>query len=57
MVSNRSFTEYVAKRFDNDFWAVAEQYLNDNKDILNIELYRIYRVGEAEISDVKVEHI
>jgi len=57
MATNSSFTEYVAKRFDNDFWAVAEQYLNDNKNTLGIELYRIHRVGEVEISDVKVEHV
>jgi len=57
MANNRSFTEYVAKRFDNNFWAVAEQYLNDNQDSLCSELRRIHRAGEMEISDVKVEHI
>lgn len=57
MAVNRSFTNYVAKRFDNNFWAVAEQYLNDNKDSLCSELHKIHRAGEMEISDVKVEHI
>lgn len=27
MAAHRSFTEYVKKRFDNNFWAAAESYL------------------------------
>lgn len=54
---DRSFAEYVKKRFDNDFWAAAESYLEDNLDSLGIELRRIHRAGETEISDVKVEHV
>lgn len=57
MAANRSFTNYVAKRFDNNFWAVAKQYMNDNKDSLCSELRRIHCAGEMEISDVKVEHV
>jgi len=57
MAADRSFTNYVAKRFDNNFWAVAEQYLNDNKDSLCSGIRRIHRAGEMEISDVKVEHV
>lgn len=25
--AHRSFTEYVKKKFDNNFWAAAESYL------------------------------
>ena len=57
MAADHSFTSYVAKRFDNIFWAVAEQYLNDNADSLCSDLHRIHRAGEMEISDVKVEHV
>lgn len=57
MAADHTFTKYVANRFDNEFWAVAEKYLNDNKDSLCCELKRIHRAGEMEISDVKVEHI
>ena len=42
MAANRSFTNYIEKRFDNNFWVVAEQYLNDNKDSLCSKLRRIY---------------
>ena len=57
MAAHRSFTEYVKKRFDNNLWAAAESYLDTNLDSLGIELKRIHRAGETEISDVKVEHV
>lgn len=57
MCVNRSFTDYVAKRFDNNFWGIAEKYIAENKDTLGIELYKIHREGEREITDVVVEHV
>ena len=57
MAAQRSFTEYVKKRFDNNFWAAAENYLEENLDSFGIELKRIHRAGETDISDVKVEHV
>lgn len=57
MAVQRSFTEYIKKRFDSNFWAAAESYLEENLDSLDIELRRIHRTGETEISDVKVEHV
>lgn len=57
MAAHRSFAEYVKKKFDNNFWATAESYLEANLDSLGIELKRIHRAGETEISDVKVEHV
>lgn len=55
--TQRSFTEYVKKRFDDNFWAAAESYLEENLDSLGIELKRIHRAGEMEISDFKIEHV
>ena len=57
MVAHRSFAEYVKKRFDNNFWVAAESYLEVNLNSLGIELRRIHRAEETEISDVKVEHV
>lgn len=57
MADIHSFTEYVAKTFDNQFWEVAEEFLRENMDDLDIELYKIHRVGETEIQDVNVEHV
>ena len=36
MAVHRSFTEYVKKRFDNDFWATAENCQESNLDSLDI---------------------
>lgn len=57
MGDSRSFTEYVSKTFDNHFWIVAEEYLRENFDALDVELYKIHKAGELEISDVHVEHV
>lgn len=47
MADSHSFTEYVAKTFDNQFWAAAEEYLHENMDDLDIELYKIHKAGET----------
>lgn len=57
MTVNRSFTDYIKRRFDNNFWAVAEEFLRDNADYVEGISYKLHRVGEIEISDVKVEHV
>lgn len=43
MADSHSFTEYVAQTFDNQFWA-AEEFLREDLDDLDIELYKIHRV-------------
>ena len=30
MAASRSFTEYVRKKYDNEFWAAARQFIEDN---------------------------
>lgn len=59
MAAKRSFTEYVKKRYDNDFWAAAESYLETNLDSLGIELIektkRIIRKCNDEDFDPPVE--
>lgn len=57
MGQNRSFTDYIKKRFNNSFWAVAEEYLNNNTSIIEKITYKLHKVGEFEISDVTVEHV
>lgn len=57
MAGCRSFKEYVAKAFDNQFWKVAEEYLRESFDVLDMELYKIHKAGELEIADVQVEHV
>ncbi|GEM_PF-5135568 len=32
MAINRSFSDYIKRRFDNNFWTIAEEVLRDNAD-------------------------
>ena len=57
MAGNRSFTEYIKNTFDNQFWAVAEEYLRENFDPLDMTLYKVHKAGEPEVTDVQVEHV
>jgi len=57
MVVVHSFKDYVAKKFGDKLWEVAERYLNDNKDSICDELCKIHCAGEMEISDIHVEHV
>ena len=57
MAQNRSFKDYVAKRFDNKFGEIAERYLQDEFDASSLTFYRLHRPGQPEIDEVKVEHV
>lgn len=57
MATVHSFKEYVAKTFDDQFWQMAEIYIRDHFEELDIELRRIHKAGELEIADVAVEHV
>src|SRR6056297_2213548 len=57
MAGNRSFTGYIKNTFDNQFWVVAEEYLRENFDPLDMTLYKVHKAGEPEVTDVQVEHV
>lgn len=57
MAASRSFTEYVRKKYDNEFWAAAGQFIEDNQDYIESLANRVHSVGETEISDVHVEYV
>jgi len=60
MASVYSFKEYVARNFNDQFWQVAEQFIcdhEDNLDSLGVDLRRVHRAGELEITEVDVEHV
>ena len=57
MAVSRSFTDYVRKKYDNEFWAAAEQFIEDNQDYIKKLATRVHSVGETEIADVHVEHV
>lgn len=57
MAVSRSFTDYVRKKYDNEFWTAAEQFIEDNQDYIKKLATRVHSVGETEIADVHVEHV
>ncbi len=57
MAGSRSFTEYIKNTFYNQFFAVAEEYLRENFDPLDMTLYKVHKAGEPEVTDVQVEHV
>ena len=57
MAGNCSFKEYIKDAFENQFWELAEEYLRENFNPLDIKLYKVHRAGEPEVTDVQVEHV
>lgn len=57
MSADRSFNDYITKKFDNEFWEVAETYLDENRDDIEGRFYRLHRVGEVEVVDVSTDWV
>ena len=60
MAAIHSFKEFISEKFDDHFWNVAEEYLNDYKDNLDglgVDLDKVHRAGEIDLVDVNVEHV
>lgn len=60
MAGVHSFKEYVSKKFDDKFWSIAEEFVDEHSDdleSLGVELRNAHRAGELEIQNVRVEHV
>jgi len=57
MAGNCSFKQYIKDEFDNEFWELAEEYLRENFDPLDMKLYKVHKAGEPEVTDVQVEYV
>lgn len=60
MAGVHSFKEYVSKKFDDKFWSIAEEFVDEHSDdleSLGVELRNVHRAGELEIQNVRVEHV
>lgn len=57
MTQNRSFKDYIKQKFDNEIWAVAETFLNNNTSYIKSLASKLHSSGEVEIGDVNVEHV
>lgn len=57
MAGNRSFTDYVASRFYNEFYSALEIYIGENLDSLDLKLRNIRSVGQVSLSDIEVKSV
>lgn len=57
MEIKRSFTDYVASRFYNEFYANVARFINVNSDELDLRLYRVRNIGGIELSDIEVKFL
>lgn len=57
MARQRSFTSYIADRFNNELFAAINDYAEINSDNLNLRLYQVNKIGEIEVSDITVKFV
>ena len=55
MTANRSFTDYVASRFYNDFYSVIEKYIEESIGSLDLNLRSIKNMGQVNLSEIEVK--
>lgn len=54
MGSNRSFTNYVGERFENELFNSIQSYIDENYDNLDLQLYSVRNIGCIELSSIQV---
>lgn len=57
MAHNRSFTKYVAKKFYNELYGVIDNYLQKNKDNIDLYLYRVNNIDTISLADITVKFV
>ena len=57
MIHNHSFTEYVAKQFYNELYGTIDNYLQENKDGIDLRLYRINDIDTITLADITVKFV
>lgn len=57
MAHNHSFTEYVAKQFYNELYGAIDNYLQENKDDLELHLYRVNNIDTITLADITVKFV
>jgi hypothetical protein len=55
--SKRSFSDYVAERFENELFNATQSYVEENYDSIDLRLYRVSNIGGIELSDIKVKSV
>ena len=53
MAQNRSFKDYVANHFYNDFFTAVSGFLEENHSDLNVSSQLVRTVDNVELSDIE----
>ncbi len=53
----KSFTEYVSNTFENEFYNVCNEWLEEHKDSLEISEHSLHQIGELEVDYVNVKWV
>jgi len=57
MSGNRSFKDYVADRFYNDLFTAIKDYVEEDYNNLDLQLYRVRNIGGVELLDIEVKFL
>lgn len=57
MAKSRSFKEYVTNRFYNEFYKAISAFIEENKDSLNLRLYKVRTIDNIELDDIDVKFV
>lgn len=57
MGQNRSVTDYAANRFYNELFVAMQDYVRENGDDLDLQLYRIKNIGGIALLDIEVKFV
>lgn len=57
LAGNRSFTDYVADRFENELFGTIQSYVAENYSELDLRLYRVRNIGNIDLSDIEVKSV
>ncbi|WP_206528097.1 hypothetical protein [Marinitoga sp. 38H-ov] len=57
MARSRSFTEYIANRFENELFEAIQGYIEDNYELLDLRLYKVRNIGGIKLSDIEVKFV
>jgi hypothetical protein len=57
MAGNRSFTDYVASRFYNEFYSAIEEYIGEKPDNLDLKLRKVRNIGNVSLADLEVKWV
>lgn len=57
METERSFADYVKRKYYNGLFSAAEDYICENADCIDFRTYRVHRVGAIELQDATIQRV